>query len=121
MELSRKPKKLFSPRPRDLPEESHKDETRREDEASVSHYCCNLHCSVFCILLHYIHSHLSMRLISIEWLTVILNRKRLKNFQAKCSRHCHITKQSSTVCQDGTAQITHHARRVRFPARADCV
>ena len=63
---------LFSPRPRDLPEESHEDETRREDEASVSHYCCNLHCSVFCKLMHYIHSPLSMRLISIEWLTVIL-------------------------------------------------
>ena len=41
---------LFSPRPRDLPEESHKVETRREDEASVSHYCCNLHCRVFCKL-----------------------------------------------------------------------
>ena len=63
---------LFSSRPRDLPEESHKDETRREDEASVSHYCCNLRCSVFCKLVHYIHSQLSMRLISIEWLTVIL-------------------------------------------------
>ena len=63
---------LFSPRPRDLPEESHKDETRREDEASVSHYCCNLHCSVFCKLVHYIHSRLSIRSISIEWLTVII-------------------------------------------------
>ena len=63
---------LFSPRPLDLPEESHKDETRREDEASVSHYCCNLHCSVFCKLVHYIHSQLSMPLISTEWLTVIL-------------------------------------------------
>ena len=30
------------------------------------------HCSVFCKLVHYIHSQLSMRLISIEWLTVIL-------------------------------------------------
>ena len=63
---------LFSPRPRDLPEESHKDETRREDEASVSHYCCNLHCSVFCKLVHYIDSRLSIRSISIEWLTVII-------------------------------------------------
>ena len=63
---------LFSPRSRDLPEESHKDETRREDKASVSHYCCNLHCSVFCKLEHYIHSPLIMRSISIEWLTVIL-------------------------------------------------
>ena len=34
---------FFSPRPRDLPEESRKDETRREDEALVSRYCCNLH------------------------------------------------------------------------------
>ena len=45
---------------RDLPEESHKDETRREDEASVSHYYCNLRCGVFCKLVHYIHSQLSM-------------------------------------------------------------
>ena len=54
-----------------MPEEFHKDETRREDEASVSH-CCNLRFGVFCKLVHYIHSQLSMRLISIEWLTVIL-------------------------------------------------
>ena len=65
---------LFLPRRRDLPEESHEDETRREDEASVSHYCCNLRFGVFCKLVQYIHSQLntSMRLISIEWLTVIL-------------------------------------------------
>ena len=65
---------LFSPRPRDLPEESHKDETRREDEASLSHYYCNLHlgCGVVCKLVNYIHSQLSMRLLSIEWFTLIL-------------------------------------------------
>ena len=35
-------------------------------------HCCNLHCGVFCKLVYYIHSQLSMRLISMEWLIVIL-------------------------------------------------
>ena len=33
----------------DLPEEPHKDETRREDEASVSHYCC------ICIVVYFVN------------------------------------------------------------------